>query len=131
MRRDKARLPPFVPLFRETLATAAWRATSHGARSLYTALKLRYSQNFKNNGKIFLSSRHAEAELGSNRNSVLRWFRELEYYGFIVMTNPGALGVDGKGKAPHWRLTELGYMNDAPTNDFLRWNRVPFKDGKK
>jgi len=122
---------PFVPLLIETLATAAWRATSHGARSLYVALKSRYSDNFKNNGKIFLSSRNAAIKLGSNRDSVLRWFRELEYYGFIVMTNPGALGVDGKGKAPHWRLTELGYMNDPPTKDFLLWNRVTFADRKK
>jgi hypothetical protein len=122
---------PFVPLLKETLAAPAWRATSHGARSLYVALKLRYSSNFKNNGKIFLSSRDAEAELGSNRDSVLRWFRELQYYGFIVMTNPGALGVNGKGKAPHWRLTELGYMKDEPTKDFLHWNKVPFQDGKK
>jgi hypothetical protein len=122
---------PFVPLLKETLATAAWRATSHGARSLYVALKSRYGDNFKNNGKIYLSSRRAATELGSNRDSVLRWFDELQYYGFIVMTNPGALGVDGKGKAPHWRLTELGYMNDPPTKDFLRWNRVTFGDSKK
>jgi hypothetical protein len=122
---------PFVPLLKETLTTPAWRDMSHGARSLYVALKLRYSSNFKNNGKIFLSSRDAEAELGSNRDSVLRWFRELQHYGFIVMTNPGALGVDGKGKAPHWRLTELGYMNDPPTKDFLRWNKVRFRDGEK
>jgi hypothetical protein len=122
---------PFVPLLKETLATPAWRAMSHGARSLYVALKLRYSSNFKNNGKIYLSSRDAEKELGSNRDSILRWFRELEHYGFIAMTNPGVLGVDGKGKAPHYRLTELGYMNDPPTKDFLCWNRVTFGDSKK
>ena len=131
IKTDKGRLPPFVPLLKETLATPAWRAMSHGARSLYVALKLRYSSNFKNNGKIFLSSRDAETELGSNRDSVLRWFRELQHYGFIVMTNPGALGVDGKGKAPHWRLTEVGYRNDPPTKDFLRWNKVRFRDGEK
>jgi hypothetical protein len=34
---------PFVPLLKETLAAPAWRATSHGARSLYVALKLRNS----------------------------------------------------------------------------------------
>ena len=33
---------------------------------------------------------------GSNRDSIGRWFRELQHYGFIVMTNPGGLGVDGK-----------------------------------
>ena len=44
------------------------------------------------------------------------------------MTEPGCLGVEGKGKAPHWRLTELGYMRDPPTQDFLRWNGEPFRD---
>ena len=37
------------------------------------------------------------------------------------------LGIDGKGKAPHWRLTELGYMRDLPTKDFLRWDGTRFK----
>ena len=95
----------------------AWRALSHGARSLYVALKRRHRLDTNNNGKIFLSQRQAEIELGSNRDYVARWFRELEYYGFIVMTRPGSLGLEGKGKAPHWRLTELGYKNDPPSRE--------------
>jgi hypothetical protein len=47
------------------------------------------------------------------------------------MTDPGCLGVDGKKHAPKWRLTELGYMKDAPTCDFLRWKGEPFVDPKK
>jgi len=43
-RRDKGRLPPFVPLLIATLDTPAWRALSHGARSLYVGLKRRYSR---------------------------------------------------------------------------------------
>jgi hypothetical protein len=130
--QDKGRLAPFVPLLKETLATPAWRATSHGARSLYIVLKQRYSTNFKNNGKIYLSTREASEELGAHscRNNVGRWFRELQYYGFIVMVTPGHLGVEGRGKAPHWRLTELGYMADPPTKDFLRWDGVPFQEQK-
>jgi hypothetical protein len=64
MRRktDKGRLPAFVPMFKETLATPAWRSMSHGARSLYLALKLRH---VKNNGRIYLSQRDARVELGS------------------------------------------------------------------
>jgi hypothetical protein len=38
--------------------------------------------------------------------------------------------VEGKGKAPHWRLTELGYMKDLPTRDFERWNGKKFKPRK-
>jgi hypothetical protein len=110
-RRDKGRLPSFVPLFKETLATPAWRKLSHGARSLYVALKLRH---IKNNGRVYLATRDAAKELGSGLEEIGNWFRELQHYGFIVMTRPGYLGLDGKGLAPHWRLTEVGYMNDPP-----------------
>ena len=37
MKRDKGRLPQFVPLLVSTLDSRAWRAMSHGARSLYVA----------------------------------------------------------------------------------------------
>jgi hypothetical protein len=108
---------------------------SHGARSLYIALKRRYWPNKKNNGRIYLSHRQARKELGrSSPNEIVRWFRELQYYGFIVMVAPGCLGVNGKGKAPRWRLTEVSYMRgtssrgveDMPTMDFLKWNGVRF-----
>ena len=57
---------------------------------------------------VYLSIRQAEEELGSfsRRENVQRWFRELQYYGFIVMVTPGYLGVEGRGKAPHYRLTK-------------------------
>ena len=130
-KNDKGRLPPFVPLLKETLQSPAWKAMSHGARSLYVALKQRYSQNVHNNGRIYLPQRIAADEIGSDTNQVTRWFRELQHYGFIVMTDPGCLGVDGKGHAPKWRLTELGYMKDPPTRDFLRWNGERFIEAKK
>jgi hypothetical protein len=125
-RHQKNKLPPFVAVFTSTLDAPAWRAMSHGARSLYIALKRRYSSNFKNNGKVFLSQRDAAEEIGSDQHQVARWFRELQYFGFIVMTNPGSLGVEGTGKAPHWRLTEVGYMAESPTKDFVRWSGEPF-----
>jgi len=53
MSRHRSKLPPFVPLLRETLDSAAWGAMSHGARSLYVALKRRYNSDFHNNGKIY------------------------------------------------------------------------------
>jgi hypothetical protein len=126
-KHDKGRLPPFLPLLLSTLDSAAWRATSHGARSLYVALKRRYSVNIHNNGRLFLSQRAAEAEIGSHHNEIARWYRELQHYGFIVLTVAGALGVEGKGQAPRWRLTELGYMRDPPTRDFERWDGTRFK----
>jgi hypothetical protein len=54
----------------------------------------------------------------------------LQHYGFIVMTEAGCLGVNGKGKAPHWRLTEIGYMHEQPTKDFLKWDGEMFHEQK-
>ena len=129
-REDKGRLPPFVPLILNTIDSRAWKALSHGARSLYAALKRRYSLHLHNNGRIYLSQRIAAKEIGSHHNEIARWFRELQFYGFIVMTRGGSLGVEGRGRAPHWRLTELGYMNEQPTRDFDCWNGAKFVDQK-
>jgi hypothetical protein len=128
--RDKGRLPPFIPLLKETMASPAWRAMAPSARLLYIALKARYSNNLKNNGHLYLSIRVAAKELGLNKDIMARCFRELQHYGFAVQTTGGCLGVDGKGKAPHWRLPELGCMNDPPTRDFLKWNGELFHDQK-
>jgi hypothetical protein len=104
---------------------------SHGARSLYIALKRFYNVNAHNNGRIFLSQRDAAERLGSHHNEIARWFRELQHYGFIVQTSFSGLGVAGKGVAPHWRLTELGFMGDPPTRDFLKWSGKKFVDRKE
>jgi hypothetical protein len=127
-KKDKGRLPAFVPLFKDTLATPAWRAMSHGARSLYVALKLRH---VKNNGRVYLSSRDARTELGSGLEEIGNWFRELEHYAFIVKMRPAYLGMDGKGLAPHWRLTELPYLENPPTRDFNRWNGIKYPHRKR
>jgi hypothetical protein len=127
MKSRDQKLAPFVPLLKETLDSRAWKAASHGSRSLYVALKRRYNYKLCNNGRIYLSQRAAAEEIGSSANQITRWFRELQHFRLIVMTSPGGLGLHGKGRAPHWRLTECGYMRDAPTRDFLKWNGDPFK----
>jgi hypothetical protein len=119
--REKGRLAPFVPYLKETMQHTTWRVMSLGARMLYLHLKARYNQNSQNNGKIYLPTRIAAKELGSGLSQIGRWFRELQHYGFIVMMEGGYLGVEGKGRAPRWRLTELGYMNNPPTRDYTRW----------
>jgi hypothetical protein len=103
---------------------------SHGARSLYVALKARYHVKMHNNGRVFISQRVAR-EVGSSFEQIARWFRELQHFGFIVQTKGGSLGLNGKGTAPHWRLTECAYMHDFPTRDFVRWNGLPFRDAVK
>jgi hypothetical protein len=131
MSRDKGRLPPFVPVLKDTVKTAAWKALSHGARSLYVTLKAKYNNKLQN--AVYVSTRDAEEELGqySTRRNVMRWFRELQHYGFIVMVSAAHHGVNGQGKAPHWRLTEEWYLGKAPTRDFLSWDGIPFTEKRK
>ena len=130
--RDKGRIEgPFIAVLKQTWQCPAWRAMSPSARLLYIALKGRYSFTLRNNGRIYLSVRQAAKEIGLSKNTVAQAFRELQHYGFIVMTSGGCLGVDGRGKAPHWRLTEVGYMHDPPTHDFNRWDGSPFGDPEK
>jgi hypothetical protein len=125
----KRNLPPFVPLFKTTLDTPAWKATSHGARSLYVALKRFWNAKTDNNGRIYLSTRNAAAEIGSDRNEVLRWYHELEYYGFIAKTSEGRRGSGGF--APHWRLTEIGCNGAPPSVDFIKWNGITFRSSQR
>jgi hypothetical protein len=120
----------FVPLLFEIQDAPAWIATAHGARSLYMALRRRYNGTTSNNGKIYLPQRIAQKELGSHGNQITRWFRELQHYGFIVMTSAGHLGVRGHGRAPCWRLTELPCNGEPPTKDFLAWAGPRFANRK-
>jgi hypothetical protein len=130
MKRDKGRLSPFVPLDKATIKTPAWKAMSHGARSLYASLKARYNTRLQN--AVYISTRLASEELGSHshRDNVLSWFRELDHYGFIRMVSPAHHGVNGHGKAPHWRLTEVGYAGRSPTRDYLNWDGTVFPTKK-
>jgi hypothetical protein len=110
----------------ETWSSPAWWATTHGAKILYIALKRRFNQKNHNNGRIYLSLRTAMKELRSHHNQIASWFRELQHYGFIVRTSSGYLGLEGRGRAPTWRLTELGYQGNFPTKDYLKWNGTKF-----
>ena len=128
--KEKGRLPPFVPLFRETLDCPAWKATSFPARLLYVALKGFFNYKSDNNGKLYLAQRKAADLIGADKSHVARWFRELEFYGFIVKTSRAHLGFEGKGQAAHWRLTEVGLRGERPTHEFLFWDGVKFTDQK-
>jgi hypothetical protein len=57
------------------------------------AVKLSYRRTLDRKGFKFIS------RVAKTRDSVLRWFRGIEYYRFIAMMNLGALGADGKDKA--------------------------------
>lgn len=130
-RKDKGKISgPFVPMLLQTTSCPAWRAMSPYAREVYRVLKSRYGFEARNNGRLYLSARVGAEETGFDAKTVARCLRELRHYGFIVMTKPHALGVEGKGVATHWRLTELGYMHDPPTRDFIKWDGELFHEQK-
>jgi len=124
----KSELPPFHPYFQRSWHSEIWKYVTPEARLVYLALCARYSTKLRNNGKLFLSVRKASKELGFCNDVIARALRELAFYGFIVMTNPGSLGVVGRGLSPSWRLTELPYMNEPPTYDFERHTGEKFQE---
>jgi hypothetical protein len=130
MRREKYQRieGAFSYVLKETLKEPAWRALSHGARSLYVHLKANYIQHVGN--AVYLSAREAAKELGGSKNRIGTWFDELEHYGFIVQIMPAYLGVEGKGKAAHWRLTEVHYLGQPATKDYRNWNGERFHKQK-
>jgi hypothetical protein len=113
----------------ETLRSPAYKQLSFGARALFTAVRMRM---FNNNGRVYLSQRDAEKELGRcTRNDIANWYRELQHYGFIVQTAGASLGIDGKGKATRWRITDLPARDNkhnlvTATDDFAHWNGEVF-----
>ena len=104
--KDKGRLPPFVPVDREMMRSPAWRATSWRALPVYSPQIEMALPVEEQRPALSIAPGRAEEMGRATRDSISRWYRELEYYGFVVKTPEAALGVDGKGKAPHWRLTE-------------------------
>jgi hypothetical protein len=135
-KKDKGRLPPFVPLHKATMESKAWMALSHGARCLFIALS---GEADNHHYSAYLSRRDASNKVGACRQKIREWFAELEHYGFIVMLRPGCLGSDGHGKATLWRITDRGTTRggfETPTQDFLRWNGTlfdpkPYRRGSK
>jgi hypothetical protein len=133
--KASGRIPgQWVGVRHEVLDSPAWKAMSFGARSLYVCLLRPLAYKRFNNGKLYRSTRDAAEELGARQQTVCIWFKELEHYGFIVMTDPGTVGP--KGRAPHWRITDMawGTLDGKPveaTKDYLRWSGEPFKPRAK
>jgi hypothetical protein len=122
----------WTPIRHEVLNSPAWKHMNLGARLLYIALIKNLSFKAWNNGKIFLATRKAAEQLGASQRVVCIWFRELEHYGFIKMTEPGNIGP--KGRATRWRITDMGWgeLDGRPiraTKDYLKWNGELFRRG--
>ena len=119
-RKSKSRKrPPYVALYRRTVKSAAWKALTVGARATFFALASNYNTNMQN--AVYLSARTGAKELGVNKDTVTKWLRELDFYGFIALVQRGTIGVYGYGRATQYRLTDRPYAGSAPTYDFQNW----------
>lgn len=108
-KRDRAEHQEhFARPVRTMMETPAWRALSTTAQALYPWLKLEWrGPNANNNGKIRLSVRQAAERLGVGRDAAARAFHDLQAKGFLVVTEPARLGLEGAAKSPAFELTEL------------------------
>ena len=128
-RRHGGKLPPFTSLFRHTTNSAAWAALSVGARAAFFELQSNYNTNRQNT--VFLSARTGSKKLNAHKDTVAKWMRELEHYGFIVAMQRAHLGFDGAGKATLYRLTDRPYASKSPTYDFQNWTGEFFEPQKQ
>lgn len=95
-------------MFRATLLAPAWAALSPSAQALYPFIKLEWhGPNFNNNGRIRFSYRQAAKALGATPNTAMRAFHDLLAKGFLVVTEMGALGLDGDARGPTYEVTEI------------------------
>jgi hypothetical protein len=110
---------------RELMAEPAFRAMSAKAQVLYFWLKLEWKgSHYNNNGKIRLSLRQAATRLGIGINAAGIAFRELQAKGFIVVTQMGALGVEGEARGPSYEITEISLPTDekpVPRMLYRQW----------
>ena len=126
-KRRKNRLPPFIPLFKATMATPAWRVMSTGARLVNIEMRGHLRNDWSNNGKVHLSCRVGAEALGTkSTRSIVRWLAENEHYGFLRKTAEGFLGANGYGIAAKYRFTDLPHGTHPPTRDFEKWNGEMF-----
>ena len=108
----------YVRLEHWLLTTAAWRALTSQARSVYVELEQRF--NGSNNGEISFSVREASAAVNVAKDTASKVFHELEEKGFIRRHVCGSF--DWKMRhATTWILTKHP-MGDRPaTKEFARW----------
>lgn len=107
-KRTEGRAEHFTKLVRNTMETPAWRALTPVAQALYPWLKLEWrGPQSNNNGKIRLSVRQAAERLGVGINTAARAFHDLQAKGFIVVTQPARLGVEGQATSPAFEITEI------------------------
>jgi len=90
-----------------------FRQLSPNAVRLFIELKMIF--NGSNNGHIALSCRDAGERCGFTRNTAGKAFKELEYYGFIILRRVGHFG---NRHASEYILTCEAWNNQPATNNW-------------
>jgi hypothetical protein len=119
-RRKTYKHPDYIAIYRHTFKSPAWQALSVGARAAYLELASNY--NTKRMNAVYLPVRAGAERLGANKDTIVKWLRELQHYGFIVLVQGGSLGVQGYGLAQTFRLTDRPHGNTRATYDFQNWD---------
>jgi hypothetical protein len=125
-KRQRMSTGPYVAVPKTIWEAPAWREMSPEARLLWIDLRGRLRNDGLNNGSVHRSCRTAAKSIGLSKNTIVRRFAELEYYGFLRKTSGGFLSADGRGIAAKYRFTDLAYNTQAPTRDYERWDKGPF-----
>ena len=88
------RKEPYTALYVSMLTSEAWRNLSHGARSLYTYMKMQYQSKANRDAGLqpneFYFNHGMYEKLGfKNRNQFIKWRNELVENGFIDVVECG------------------------------------------
>jgi hypothetical protein len=112
---------PFIQIEHWVYDCEAWQSLKPGPKALYLALKRRF--NGHNNGELFLSQRDAAKELSVGRDTVGKYYADLQDAGFIVQTVGHCLGPSGLGQSAKWALTEYPLNRASATKEFMSWKK--------
>lgn len=122
-RKNEQQPEHWTQMLRSTMETPAWRALTTTGQALYPWLKMEWKgAKFNNNGDISLAVRTAAERIGCGRDTAARGFHDLQAKGFLLLTSHGRMGVEGKGTAPTYEITELAMRGEQSGKKlYLHW----------
>ena len=103
------------------LETTAFKYLAGGAFKLLTVLRMRF--NGANNGEISLSVREASSFINVSKETISKYFKELEDKGFIKLKQKGSFKYK-KRHASTWSLTMEEDQQGNKPRTFKYWNFI-------